>query len=539
MNAFDCDWVVIGSGFGGSVSALRLSEKGYKVLVIESGHRYRDEDFARTAWNLKRFLWAPSIGLRGILRMTPFRDIFVLSGSGVGGGSLVYANTMYRALPEFFANPQWSALGDWQAALSPHYDTAEKMLGVAPVKCGGETERFSRELTEHFGPQAYFKNVQAAVFFGKPGKTVPDPYFGGTGPDRTGCRLCGACMVGCRHGAKNTLVKNYLWFAEKNGVQVLADRTVTDVRPIGAADGSQGYHITTERTGSWVRKERQEFRAKGVVFAAGALGTNRLLASCKLNGSLPRISDRLGELVRTNSESVLAVTLPNDEIDPTHSIAITSSVYPNEKTHIELVTYGRDADAFGLNFTVMVGMGHRLLRPLKAVARMLTHPRQFLRILWPFQWSRRTIFSVAMQPLDNAIRFRRRKGLFGRVSLSTEQDADKPTQSCIPENVEAVEWLAKRTGGTPQGMIMDSFFNTPTTAHILGGAVIGASAESGVIDRAQRVFGYENMMICDGSAMPANPGVNPSLTITAMSELAMSAVPPAAGREQLTPVGVT
>jgi cholesterol oxidase len=285
--------------------------------------------------------------------------------------------------------------------------------------------------------------------------------------------------------------------------------------------------VTSERTGAWLGKDRRQIRARGVIFSAGALGTNRLLARCKLNGALPRISDRLGELVRTNSESVLAVTLPDDAIDPTHSIAITSSVYPNDKTHIELVTYGRDADFFSLNFTVMVGMGSRLGRPLKALARMISHPRQLLRILWPFKWSRRTIISVAMQPLDNAIRFRRRRSLFGGVSLSTEQDADKPTQSCIPENVEAVEWLAKRTGGTPQGMITDSFFNTPTTAHILGGAVIGADARSGVIDKTHRVFGYENMLICDGSAMPANPGVNPSLTITAMSELAMSRVPPA------------
>lgn len=265
-------------------------------------------------------------------------------------------------------------------------------------------------------------------------------------------------------------------------------------------------------------------REEHAIFSAGALGTNRLLARCKLNGALPRVSDRLGELVRTNSESVLAVTLPDDSTDPTHSIAITSSIYPNDRTHIELVTYGRDADAFSLNFTVMVGMGGRVARPLKALARMVSHPRQLLRILWPFRWSRRTIISVAMQPLDNAIRFRRRRGLFGGVRLSTEQDSDKPTQSCIPENVEAVEWLAKRTGGTPQGMITDSFFNTPTTAHILGGAAIGADASCGVVDKTQRVFGYENMMICDGSVMPANPGVNPSLTITAMSELAMSRI---------------
>ena len=397
------------------------------------------------------------------------------------------------------SSPQWSGLDDWEQVLGRHYETAERMLGVTPARCGGEIENLSRELATHFGAQTRFKNVLTAVCFGTPGSTNDDPYFGGKGPPRTGCKLCGACMVGCRHGAKNTLVKNYLWFAENNGVTIQPERTVTSVEPLGKADGTEGYAVTSQRTGAWIRSESRTITAKGVVFAAGALGTNRLLARCKLEGHLPRVSDRLGEMVRTNSEAVLAVTLPDDVRDITRTVAITSSVYPDEETHIEMETYGKNADFFGLNFTVMVG---------------------------------------AMQPLDNAIRFCRRRGMFGGVRLTTEQDPAKPTKSFIPLRVEAADWLAKRTRGTPQGVIMDSFFNTPTTAHILGGAPIGSAPASGVVDKAQRVFGYRNRLICDGSVMPANPAVNPSLTITAMSEHAMSLVPPLPGHSEREGIGM-
>jgi cholesterol oxidase len=524
---FDYDWLIVGSGFGGSVSALRLSEKGYRVGVLETGRRYRDEDYAKTTWNLRRFLWLPSLGLRGILRMTPFSDVFIVSGSGVGGGSIVYANTLYRASPEFFVNPQWRELGDWAAALKPHYDTAERMLGVQTVPRESDGQKLLQEMGRHFGVEGTFKRTPVGVFFGKAGTTVPDPYFGGEGPERTGCTFCGACMVGCREGAKNTLVKNYLWFAEKRGAMVHPEREVVEIRPLGAEDGSDGYEVTTQRPGAWFFKERQTLRAKGIVMSAGALGTNRLLAKCKLNGWLPRISDRLGQLVRTNSESVLAVTMPKGQSRPWNDVAISASIYPRSDTHIEIVTYGRYGDFMGYLYTLLTGDGTRLTRPLMWLGNVIRHPVTFVRTLLPFGWSRRSVLLLVMQSLDNAISFRARKGLFGRVSISTQQDPEKPNPTFIESGNRAAEWLAERTGGYAQSMVLEAWANIPTTAHILGGAVVGRDASTGVVDRHQRVFGYENFLVCDGSTVPANPGVNPSLTITAMTEHAMSHVPAA------------
>jgi len=521
---FDYDWLIVGSGFGGSVSALRLAEKGYKVGVLEAGRRYRDEDYAKTTWDLKRWLWAPALGLRGIFSLTPFKDVFIASGSGVGGGSIVYANTLYRASPEFFVNPQWAELGDWAAALAPHYDTAEKMLGVQMVPHDSDGQQLLREVGKHFGAEETFHRTPVGVFFGKPGTTVPDPYFGGEGPDRSGCTRCGACMVGCREGAKNTLVKNYLWFAEKRGVDILPERAVVDIRPIGAEDGADGYVVTTERPGAWFRKQRRTFTARGIVMSAGALGTNQLLAQCKLSGSLPRISDRLGHLVRTNSESILAVTLPEGMARPWNDVAISASVYPRADTHIEFVTYGKHGDAMALLYTLLTGDGTRLTRPLMWLGNIVRHPLTFLRTLWPVGWSRRTVLFLVMQSLDNAIAFRAKRGLFGGVSLTTEQDPEKPNPTFIEIGNRAAAWLAQKTGGYAQSMVLEAWANIPTTAHILGGAVIGRDAASGVVDQQNRLFGYRNFLVCDGSTVPANPGVNPSLTITAMTEHAMSRV---------------
>lgn len=522
---FDYDWLIVGSGFGGSVSALRLAEKGYSVGVLEAGRRYRDQDYAQTTWDLKNFLWAPALGLRGIFRLTPFKDVFIASGAAVGGGSVVYANTLYRASPEFFTNPQWASLGDWAAALQPHYDTAERMLGVQTVPRGSDGQDYLRQVGEHFGVGDTFRRTPVGVYFGKPGTTVPDPYFGGEGPQRTGCTFCGACMVGCREGAKNTLVKNYLWFAERRGVQVHPERQVVDIRPAGAEDGSDGYVVTTERPGAWFRRDRRVFRARGIVMSAGALGTNRLLAGCKLGGSLPRISDRLGQLVRTNSESILAITLPEGAARPWNDVAISASIYPKPDTHIEFVTYGRHGDFMSLLYTLLTGDGSRLTRPLLWAGQVLRHPLRFLRSLWPVGWSRRSMLFLVMQSLDNAIAFRARRGWFGRVSLATEQDPEKPNPTFIEVGNQAAEWLAARTGGYAQSMLLEAWANVPTTAHILGGAVIGSDPGTGVVDRESRLFGYRNFLVCDGSTVPANPGVNPSLTITAMTEYAMSRMP--------------
>ncbi|HEX5713437.1 MAG TPA: GMC family oxidoreductase [Solirubrobacterales bacterium] len=533
MSQFDYDWIVVGSGFGGSVSALRLAEKGYSVGVLECGSRFRDEDFAEsTLRQPRRYFWVPKLGFRGVLRISFFRDVLVVSGSGVGGGSLGYANTLYRARPSFFEDPQWAELDNWELALAPHYDTAERMLGVTEYEGMGPADKLLKEYSEEIGVGETFTNTRVGVFFDRPGQQVPDPYFEGEGPDRTGCMRCGSCMVGCRHGAKNTLMKNYLWFAEKLGVEVKPERQVTEIRPLGAADGSDGYAITVERSGSWFGRGRQTLTAKGVVVAAGALGTNHLLANCKHSGALPRLSDQVGAVVRTNSESIQAVTARDDERDFSRSVAITSSIYPDPDTHIEVVTYGEAGDAMNGTFTTATGDGTKLTRPLKWLLATLRNPLQALRGAIPYKWSRRTVILLVMQTVDAAMHLKPKRKLFGRgVRLQTEQDAARPNPTFIPAAEQATRWFAKRMGGMAQSAFTESWRNTPTTAHILGGAVIGSNRERGVVDAGNRVFGYENLMVTDGSSVPANPGVNPSLTITAKAEHAMSLVPPKEGAE--------
>jgi cholesterol oxidase len=523
---FDFDWIVIGSGFGGSVSALRLAEKGYSVCVLECGRRFEDSDFAESAWNLRRYLWSPRLGLRGVLRLTLFKDVFIGSGCGVGGGSLGYANTLYRARPAFFGDPQWAELADWERELRPHYDVAERMLGVVDYDGIGPGDALLREYGEEIGVGDTFANTRVGVFFGEPGEEVPDPYFGGEGPARAGCRRCGSCMVGCRYNAKNTLVKNYLWFAEQLGARIVPDRLVTEVRPLATADGSDGYRVTSIHPGAWIRRRRRTLTAQGVVLAAGPLGTNQLLADCRQSGALPRLSDRVGHVVRTNSESVQAVTAREDSRDFTKSVAITSSIYPDPDTHIEVVTYGRHGDALSRLFTVLTGNGTRVTRPLRWLGAMLRHPLQAARLLWPSKWSRRTVILLVMQTTDTAMRLVPRRRRLGRgVRLQTEQDPERPNPTWLPAAEQATRWFAKRIGGIPQGGFTESVLNIPATAHILGGAVIGSDPEHGVIDARNRVFGYERMLVCDGAAIPANPGVNPSLTITALAEHAMATIP--------------
>ncbi len=530
----DCDWVVIGSGFGGSVSALRLAEKGYAVTVLESGSRYEDDGFAKNAWDLKRYFYLPRFGLRGIFRLSLFKDVSIISGAGVGGGSLGYANTLYVPPKRFFEDPQWKDLtGDWEAELAPHYAEAERMLGVVSATADDPADQVLKAFGEHLGVQDTYGKTRVGIFFGEPGKTVPDPFFGGDGPDRTGCVACGRCMVGCPHGAKNTLRKNYLWFAEKLGVTIHPETEVVDIKPLGAADGSEGYEVTTQRSGAWLRKRRKRFRARGVVVAAGALGTNKLLQRCRLIGGLPNVSQRLGDLVRTNSEAILAVTLPEGAIgDQTKRIAISSSIYPDPDTHIETVSYGNDGDAVGYLYNHMTGDGTKLTRPLKFFAAALRHPLRTLRLLDRRGWSRNTIILLVMQTLDNAIALRPIKTRTGGIRLQTEQDPEKPNPTFIPVANYAAEWIAKQYGGIPQSSLMESLANVPTTAHILGGAVIAADSSQGVVDARHRVFGYENLLVCDGATVPANVGVNPSLTITALAERAMTFVPPAPERRR-------
>ena len=523
----DYDWLVIGSGFGGSVAALRLAEKGYRVGVLECGRRFADDDFARSAWDLRRYFWMPRLGMRGILRLTMFKDVFIASGNGVGGGSLGYANTLYRARPAFYGDPQWDGLADWEGELAPHYATAERMLGVADYEGTSAADELLREYAEEIGVADTFAHTRVGVFFGPAGERVRDPYFDGQGPDRTGCLRCGSCMIGCRHGAKNTLMKNYLWFAERLGVEILPERQATEIRPLAAPDGSDGYLVSSERPGAWVRRRAQRHAARGVVLAAGALGTNQLLADCRHSGALPRLSSRLGEVVRTNTESIQAVTAPDDARDFARSIAITSSIYPDPDTHIEVVTYGREADAMSRLYTVFTGKGTRVTRPLKWLLALISHPVRAARLAVPTAWSRRTVILLVMQTLDTAMSFRARPRRFGRgVRLQTEQDPERPNPTYIPAAERVTRWFARRTGGIAQSGLTESTLNIPTTAHILGGAVIGADADRAVVDADNRAFGYTNLLICDGSAVPANPGVNPSLTITALAERAMSRIPP-------------
>ena len=479
--SYDYDWLVIGSGFGGSVSALRLAQKGYKVGVLECGRRFADDELPKSTWDVRRYWYAPRLGLNGIFRLTIFKDVAIASGSGVGGGSLGYANTLYRAPVRFYEDPQWAGLNDWQVALAPHYEEAERMLGVATYDEDDPADDYLREYAEEIGVSATHAKTRVGVYLGAAGETVPDPFFGGEGPDRTGCLRCGRCMVGCPHGAKNTLVKNYLWFAEREGVNVMPERTVVDIKPL---DGG-GYAVTSRPSGAAPGAGRT-LTARGVVVAAGALGTNRLLAACKLNGSLPQLSPRLGELVRTNSEAILAVTLPQASPEVIHRVAITGSIYPDPDTHIETVVYGDAGDGVSGLFTLLTGSGTPITRPLKLAGAAVRHPRMLAKTLNPRGWSERTIIILVMQSLDNAISLRARRGRGGRVRLRTEQDPERPNPTFIPVANEFAAWLAKRTGGIAQSSIMEAAANIPSTAHILGGAVIGADPAQGVVDARQR-----------------------------------------------------
>lgn len=528
MPEFDYDWLVIGSGFGGSVSALRLAEKGYKVGVLECGRRFADHEFAKQTIDSRRYLWAPHIGLRGILRMTLFKDLFILSGCGVGGGSLGYANTLYRARPDFYSNPQWAQMADWQTELEPFYDEAERMLGVVEYDRDGVADLLLKEYAETIGVSDTYTRTPVGVFLGEPGVTVPDPYFGGEGPDRTGCVRCGGCMIGCRYGAKNTLVKNYLWFAEKLGVEIMPDRTVVDIVPLGAGDGAEGYELRHQRSGGILRRQPRTVRARGVIVSAGALGTNRLLQRCKLNGSLPGISDQLGYTVRTNSESIMSVLAPDDSgYDFSESVAITSSIHTDAATHIEVVTYGDGGDSQSLLATVMVEAGKRGTKPLHFLIALARKPKAALQILRIKGTARRSVILLVMQSLDNSMRLKVKRRLpGGAVALTTEQDPLHPNPDKVPAAYAAARWFAQRVGGEAYSSVPEATLAIPITAHILGGAVIAADASSGVVDGRHRVFGYQNLLVTDGAAVPANVGANPSLTITALAERAMSFIPP-------------
>lgn len=520
---FDVDVLVVGSGFGGSVSALRMSEKGYRVTVLERGPRWEARDFPKTNWNIRKAIWMPSIGCYGILRLSFLSDVFVLSGAGVGGGSLVYANTLYVPPDAFFQAPQWAAMGDWKARLMPHYRVAQFMLGVTQNTFEGEPDRVLRSVAEGLGKGDSYVTTPVAVYFGEPNQTVGDPYFGGAGPERTGCNHCGGCMVGCRFGAKNTLDRNYLYFAEKLGAQVRPMRTVVDVRALPGG----GYAVTHERTGAWLGRDRQVTTAARVVLSAGVLGTVKILLESRERGSLPRVSSALGRLVRTNSEAILGVTAGATTEPWSRGIAITSSIHPDDRTHIEVVRYSEGSDALAPLTTLLTDGGPGAPRWARWLGNIARQPLTFAKNLWPFGRSRRGVFLLVMQTLDNSIslRLRRTWRSLWRRALDTDRGEGEPNPSYIPLANQLARVFAGKVSGVPQSSIMEALFDTPTTAHILGGAAIGATADAGVIDERNEVFGHPGLYVCDGSMIPANLGVNPSLTITAVTELAMSHIP--------------
>jgi len=510
------DFVIIGSGFGGSVSALRLTEKGYKVLVIEKGKEYKPEDFPKTNWNLKRWFWFPAARFFGFFKLTFYRHVTILSGVGVGGGSLVYANTLPVPKKQFFESESWARLGDWEKELSPHYETAKRMLGVAKNPRMENGDYALQKVAKEIGQEKDFELTDVAVFFGEPDKTVPDPYFDGEGPERSGCNFCGACMIGCRYDAKNTLDKNYLYLARKKGAEVISESEVYDVVPLDEK-GESGYVVKWKSSTKFF-KRKGEIKTKGIVFSGGVLGTLPLLLKLK-KSSLPNLSDKVGYGVRTNSESLLGVTAPRKDAVFSDGIAISSILHTDEQSHLEPVRYPSGSGFWRLMMAPALEGGNWAIRLLKVFAEILSHPVKWGKLYFVSDWAKKTQILLFMQTINTTLRFD--KGLF---RMKTKLDKGKAPTAFIPEARRLVRKFADAVDGTPEALLSETIFGIPTTAHILGGACMGKDKSEGVIDKNNKVFGYENMLVCDGSMISANPGVNPSLTITALTERAMSKI---------------
>jgi cholesterol oxidase len=539
---WDFDFIVIGSGFGGSVTAHRLTEKGYRVAVMEMGRRWTAKDLPPTNWLLWRWIWRPKLALRGFFNMEPFRHVVILHGCAVGGGSITYANTLLVPKNTVWDNGSWAGLANWKADMPAHYQTAMRMLGVVENCVLGPSDHILKRAAQAMGRGDTYYRTNVGVFEAAEGEerglTHPDPYFGGQGPERTTCIGCGGCMMGCRYNAKNTLDKNYLYLAEKHGARVFPETRVVDVVPLngnpdgsadGSADGSDGYEVRTVRSTAWIATEPRRFTCRGVVFAASALGTMDLLFRLKERGSLPAVSDCLGSRVRTNSESLIGVRVPGGP-DLSQGIAIGSGIYLDEHTHIEAVRYPAGADAMGLLTTPLTGGRSgkgRILLCLKALAGgLLRHPIRTVRCLHPFGFARESLILLCMQTLDGHIAMRLGRPWFWPFRKALMSHGHK-VPTFIPQANEFAGAVARQIGGTPMSMVTEVLFDVPSTAHILGGCPMAGARTSGVVDGRNRLFGYRNLYVCDGSVVAANLGVNPSLTICALTERAMSFLPAA------------
>ena len=514
------DYVIIGSGFGGSVCALRLSEKGYKVLVIEKGKWYKSEDFPKTNWNLRKWLWLPFFRFFGIMKLSIFKHVAVLSGTGVGGGSLVYANTLPIPKTSFFNSGSWCQLCRWEEELRPFYELALNMLGATKNPKLFDGDLALEQLSKNLGKEDEFEATKVAVYFGKENVTVPDPYFNGQGPERTGCNFCGACMTGCRHNAKNTLDKNYLYLAQKQGAEIMAEQEVYDVVPLDHADGISGYELSIKSSTRFFKK-RQTIQTQGVIFSGGVLGTVKLLLKLKQK-SLPKLSDKLGDDIRTNNETLISVSSLEKNKNFSKGIAIGSILHTDENSHLEICRYGEGSNAWKLvHFPYATGK-NAFVRLTKVLGAWLRSPLQFLKIYWVNPWAKSTVVLLFMQTLDSTLQLKRN---FLGLTTTALSRGTKPSPF-IPESVNLTRGYSKIVKGKNTSFALETLAGIPSTAHILGGAVMGADASEGVIDKDNKVFGYKNMYVIDGSMISANPGVNPSLSITAIAERAMHKISP-------------
>lgn len=509
------DYLIIGSGFGGSVSAMRLSEKGYSVAVLEKGKRYRTEDFPQSNWNLRKFLWIPKCGLYGIQAMTLLRDVFILHGTGVGGGSLVYANTLL--VPSDQALAQWGD-GKWKERLQPFYSSAQKMLGAVTPPVKTLSDSYLEEIINEYDYPDSFEPVEVGIYFGESGETVLDPYFDGQGPDRTGCIECGGCMVGCKENAKNTLDKNYLYFAEKKGVKIFSETEAVLV-----SEEDQNLYTVHTRKSTGLRHPKKTYYAKKIIFSGGVLGTVKLLKQSQING-LPK---SIGDIVRTNSEALIGVVSHDKEVDHSKGIAIASQAMLDNDTQVELVRYGAGQDVMANLGTVLTGGTKHYPRWILWLYNIFRHPLNTARNLYPFGWAKHSTILLVMQTLENylSLRLKRSWLRFGRKTLVSKRNTKDPIPSYIPQANLLAERMAEKMNGRACSSLPEAVLNTATTAHILGGCILGHDPETSVVNEKLQIHGKENLFVIDGSVIPGNLGVNPSLTITTLAEWAMSHIP--------------